>query len=129
MQKYAELFTPMKIGKMQLKNRIVMSPMTTRLGEAENRVSERMIDYYEARAKGGAAMITTEAIYVAARYAGSNTVALDTNQQIPALAAMADAVHAGGAKFCVQLGCGLGRYEGVGKDGNGPKLHRQFQFL
>lgn len=119
-QKYAPLFEPLTIGKLTLKNRIVMSPMTTRLAEAGG-VSERMIDYFEARAKGGAAMVTTEAVYVAQRFGGNNTVNLDSATKIPGLAALAEAVHAWDCKLCVQLGCGLGRYDGFGRNGEPPK--------
>lgn len=118
---YAPLFTPVKLGQLRLKNRIVMSPMTTRLGGADHQVTERMIDYLAERAKGGAAMITTEAFYVAKRFAGPNTVALDSNEKIPMLASLCEAVHAQGAKICVQLGCGLGRYDAFGRNGEPPK--------
>lgn len=118
---YAPLFTPITIGGLRLKNRIVMSPMTTRLGGPDHQVTERMIDYLAERAKGGAAMITTEAFYVASRFTGPNTVALDSNEKIPMLASLCEAVHAQGAKICVQLGCGLGRYDGFGRNGEPPK--------
>lgn len=121
MNKYAKLFTPVKIGNMTLKNRLVMSPMTTRLGTEDNHVTERMIDYLEERARGGAAMITTEAFYVAKGFTGPNTVALDSNEKIPMLASLCEAIHAQGAKLCVQLGCGLGRYDAFGKNGEPPK--------
>ena len=121
MDDHTPLFTPFKLGGLTLKNRIVMSPMTTRLGGADNQVTERMIDYLAERAAGGAAMITTEAFYVAKRFAGPNTVALDDNQKIPMLASLCDAVHAKGAKLCVQLGCGLGRYDGFGRNGEPPR--------
>ena len=118
---YAPLFAPVKIGQLRLKNRIVMSPMTTRLGDVDHQVTERMIDYLAERAKGGAAMVTTEAFYVARRFAGPNTVALDSNEKIPMLASLCEAVHAQGAKICVQLGCGLGRYDAFGRNGEPPK--------
>lgn len=121
MNPYAPLFTPIRLGGLTLKNRLVMSPMTTRLGGSDNQITERMIDYLAERAAGGAAMVTTEAFYVAKRFAGPNTVALDDNQKIPMLAALCDAIHAKGAKLCVQLGCGLGRYDGFGKGGEPPK--------
>ena len=44
-----------------LKNRIVMPPMTTVLGGADGEVTDRFIDFYAARARGGAALITAEA--------------------------------------------------------------------
>lgn len=120
-QKYLPLFEPISIGRLKLKNRIVMSPMTTRLSDAGHGVSERMIDYFAARARGGAGMVTTEAFYVAQRFGGNNTVNLDSNEKIPGIAALADAVHAWDCKLCVQLGCGLGRYDAFGRNGEPPK--------
>ena len=59
-----KLFSPIKIGSMELKNRIVMPPMTTVLGGADGEVTDRFIDFYAARARGGAALITAEAVDV-----------------------------------------------------------------
>ena len=120
MNPYAPLFQPLQIGGLTLKNRIVMSPMTTRLPTADHQITERMVDYFEARAKGGAAMLTTEAFYVGKNFAGPNTVALDSNDKIPMLASLCDAVHAHGSLLCVQLGCGLGRYDAFGRNGEPP---------
>ena len=120
MNPYVPLFQPLQIGGLTLKNRIVMSPMTTRLPTADHQITERMVDYFEARAKGGAAMLTTEAFYVGKNFAGPNTVALDSNDKIPMLATLCDAVHAHGSLLCVQLGCGLGRYDAFGRNGEPP---------
>ena len=120
MNPYEPLFQPLKIGGLTLKNRIIMSPMTTRLPGADHQITERMIDYFEARAAGGAAMLTTEAFYVGREFAGLNTVALDGNDKVPMLAALCEAVHAHNAKLCVQLGCGLGRYDAFGENGEPP---------
>jgi len=54
------LFSPGKINRLELKNRIVMAPMGTRgLVEPDGRFSQRAIDYYAARAKGGVGLIET----------------------------------------------------------------------
>lgn len=57
--KYKKLFTPIKIGGVELKNRIVMAPMHDGLGSTGGDVSERAIEYYAARAKGGTGLIIT----------------------------------------------------------------------
>ncbi|MCK4722298.1 MAG: 2-enoate reductase, partial [Dehalococcoidia bacterium] len=55
-----KLFEPGKIGKLSLKNRIVMAPMgIVGLTEPDGRLSQRGIDYYVARAKGGTGLIIT----------------------------------------------------------------------
>jgi 2-enoate reductase len=54
------LFKPGRIGKLEIKNRIVMAPMgPTGLVELDGRYSQRGIDYYVARAKGGVGLIET----------------------------------------------------------------------
>lgn len=58
--KYPELFTPYNIGKVKIKNRIAMAPMHLggRMSSTGN-MTEEVIDYYEARAKGGFGLIFT----------------------------------------------------------------------
>lgn len=55
--KYEKLFTSAKIGNLTIKNRIVMSPMHEGLGGTGGDVSNRAIEYYAARAKGGVGII------------------------------------------------------------------------
>jgi len=52
MGKFEKLLEPVKIGKLEIKNRIVMPPMMTRSAE-DGMPSEAMINYYAERAKGG----------------------------------------------------------------------------
>ena len=62
-----KLFTPINIGKLEVKNRIVMPPMGTGFGSEDGQVTERMINYYEERAKGGAGLIIVEGAAVEGR--------------------------------------------------------------
>ena len=50
---YDMLFSPMKIGNVEIKNRIVMAPMCMGFGQYNGCATETMMDYYEERAKGG----------------------------------------------------------------------------
>ena len=52
------LFSPIRIGSLELQNRIVMSPNETGYGTREGLPSPRTLAYYEARAKGGVGLIT-----------------------------------------------------------------------
>jgi len=61
------LFQPIKIGKLNLKNRIVMAPMCSRLPTADGEVTQALIDHYAVRAKGGASMLIIEFARVALR--------------------------------------------------------------
>lgn len=59
----ATLFDPIKIGNMNIKNRIVMPPMTTNFPDEDGFVTQQLIDYYSERAKGGVGLIIIEATY------------------------------------------------------------------
>ncbi len=54
---YEKLFTPYNIGKMEVKNRLVMSPMGTNSAFTNGRKDDAEIDYFIRRAKGGVGMI------------------------------------------------------------------------
>ena len=62
--RYAALFQPFQIGRLEIKNRICMAPMLPGgwLDEDKN-VTDTTIAYYEARAKGGAGLIFTGASF------------------------------------------------------------------
>ncbi len=53
------IFTPLKIGKLEIANRAVMTAMECGLAKINGNPTSRLIDYYFARAKGGAGLITT----------------------------------------------------------------------
>jgi 2-enoate reductase len=110
------LFEPGKIGNIETKNRIVMAPMgTTGLVELDGRYSQRGIDYFAARAKGGVGLIITGLMAVDAeierRAHGpwSLLPRADSPVFIARLNELADAVHDYGAKIAAQLTAGFGR--------------------
>lgn len=109
-----KLFEPGNIGKLSLKNRIVMAPMGTRFEEPDGRWSPRAIDYYIARAKGGTGLIITASSRVNRRTEGSvmslaNCLMVDNEMYISRLNELAEAVHDYGAKISVQLLADAGR--------------------
>src|SRR5208283_848143 len=59
---FPTLLSPIKIGPLQLKNRIAMAPMNETLSDGGGRVSEQLCAYFAARAKGGTGLIITGAI-------------------------------------------------------------------
>jgi 2,4-dienoyl-CoA reductase-like NADH-dependent reductase (Old Yellow Enzyme family)/thioredoxin reductase len=105
--KLPALFSPFKIGSMDLRNRIVMPPMGTIMANAEGEVVDRVIDYYAARAEGGAALITLELTDVHADahlIAGDRGhVAIYADRFIAGLRRFTDSIHAAGAKASIQL--------------------------
>ena len=58
------LFDPIHIASMQLRNRLVMSPMETLYATKDGVPSSRTVAYYEARARGGVGLITLGACTV-----------------------------------------------------------------
>ena len=54
---YEKLFEKGRIGNVELKNRLVMTPMGTNLAELDGTVGPAMLAYFEARAKGGCGLI------------------------------------------------------------------------
>lgn len=55
-----ELFSPIKIGSLMLKNRIIFPPISTNLASVSGEVTDRFVYHYARRAKGGAAVVTVE---------------------------------------------------------------------
>jgi len=106
-----KLFEPGRIGMLSIKNRIVMAPMNTiGLVEPDGRLSQRGIDYYVARAKGGAGMITTGMACVSRELEELPAIMASSNIHISVrLNELAEAVHDYGAKLCIQLSPGHGR--------------------
>lgn len=104
------LFQPIKIGNMTLKNRIVMAPIGTGYDDPVGYVSERNIAYYVARARGGVGMITTEGACVdyPQGSAGGGFV-IDGDRYSRGLSKLAEAIRKEGAHACQQL-IHAGRY-------------------
>ncbi|HVJ06403.1 MAG TPA: NAD(P)/FAD-dependent oxidoreductase [Candidatus Saccharimonadales bacterium] len=108
--KYEKLFTPFKIGKMEVKNRIVMSAMATASANVDGTLALEEIDYFEERARGGAGMILTGCLFLNERLAqGTVQGLLEHTYVIPRLTALCEAVQRHGARVCAQISCGTGR--------------------
>ena len=105
MAKLKKLFEPIRIGKMELKNRIVMPALNTKLGTEWGAMSDRMIDYYAERAKGGVGLIIIENTCIdwPVGKAGTNPIRADEWKFIQGLHDLAEAVHVYGAKIATQL--------------------------
>ena len=103
--KYEKLFSPMKIGGCEIKNRIVMSPMLMGFGGFDGCTNDTLMDYYEERAKGGTGLIITEITRIN-DFHGSAAFAqlgMSHDYQIDGMKEFADRIHRHGAKLFVQL--------------------------
>ena len=98
------LFSPIRLGPVELRNRFVFQPHFTALGHLDGMPSDDLAAYHEERARGGVALIVTEsqAIHPTGKMSRRFIHAWDP-VVIPGLRKIADAVHAHGAKIFSQL--------------------------
>src|SRR5258705_10278210 len=100
---------PARIGGVEIRNRIVMPPMTTRLADQEGFVTDDTIAYYGARVRGGTGLITVE--MASPERVGRHRrreLGIYDDRFLPGLTRLVDAIHRGGAKASIQLGHGGG---------------------
>lgn len=111
--KYAKLFEPCKIGKLEIKNRMFMAPMgLVGFADGDGGFTKDCQEYYIERARGGTGLLMT------------GTVNVDYSEMIPrglpcptanpvmfvnSTRNMVETVHSHGARFFIQLTGGLGR--------------------
>lgn len=102
---YDALLAPGRIGAMELRNRIIVTAMGVSLSEADGHVGERLMAYHEEHAKGGAGLIITGVAGVAwpTGAVQPNQTAISDDKFLPGLRALAERVHAHGAKIAAQL--------------------------
>lgn len=104
---YEELFEPINIGKVKIKNRIMMSPMVAHYAGSRGEVTDQMLRYYEERARGGAGLIHVETTIVHPDgRAIIRNPGMHSDELIPKWSQFVDAMHLHGARVCVQLGYG-----------------------
>lgn len=103
MTTFQNLFSPLKIGGMEVRNRILSTGHDTVMA-CDGHVTDRLIAYHEARAKGGAGLIVVQVsgVHETARYT-SHILMATSDDAIPGYTRLAEAVHKHGAKICGQL--------------------------
>lgn len=103
--KYENLFSKGKIGRLELKNRIVMPPMGTGLASSTGEVTNELVRYYEERAKGGCGLIITEIARVddVEGIGLANQISVTNVNKIPGLEKLARAIHKYDSKIFIQL--------------------------
>ncbi|UCF94421.1 MAG: FAD-dependent oxidoreductase, partial [Desulfobacterales bacterium] len=99
------LFEPARMGLLTLKNRLVMTAMSTGFAEAGGRVSDRLTEYYGARASGGAALITVEEAYIHPQLPHiKDALGIYSDHLIPGLETLTRRIHQEGALAALQIG-------------------------
>jgi 2,4-dienoyl-CoA reductase-like NADH-dependent reductase (Old Yellow Enzyme family)/thioredoxin reductase len=95
---------PGMIGPLRLKNRVIMGPMGTNYGTTDGFSTERDKLYYAERAKGGVAMIVTEAMNISAGARNhNNSLCIYHDQFIPGVSAVVRAIQDNGALAVAQI--------------------------
>jgi len=101
---FKRLFTPGKIGKVEIRNRIATSAACVCYASQEGEITQRNIDYMEARAKGGTGLLFVEAAYPERDLRGLFCeVGIYDDKLIPGLKRLTEAVHRHGAKIGIQI--------------------------
>ena len=117
----SKLFDPIRIGDIQLANRIVMAPLTRNRASPGQVPNELMVKYYTQRANPatGAGLIVTEATQISHQGQGYlDTPGLFNSEQVAGWRRVTDAVHAQGGRIVVQL-WHVGRISHVSLQPNG----------
>jgi hypothetical protein len=94
------LFSPIRIGRMELRNRLVMSPMENSFGTPDGRPSPRSIDYFVAPARGGVELITVGASAIDEKHREvPNSLHFASDDVVSDHRALVDTVHERGSKI------------------------------
>jgi 2,4-dienoyl-CoA reductase-like NADH-dependent reductase (Old Yellow Enzyme family)/thioredoxin reductase len=112
MAEFTKLFEPGMMGKVELKNRIIMAPCGTHYSTHYGMVSPAQLTYYAERAKGGAGLIIIEG--ASTRKIGKpSRILVNDDKYIPNLKKLADVIHQAGAKAVMQMSSHQGSYDEV----------------
>lgn len=104
-EKFPHLLSPLKVGKLTFKHRIMSSPTSQAETAQDGGLTQDNIDYYRMRALGGASLVTVGdcIVHLASGRSHPMQVALDDPRSIYSLTKCADAIHSGGALAAVQI--------------------------
>lgn len=104
MQELNLVFTPKKIGNLELENRIVFPAITSGFGSSDGHITDKLIDFYERRARGGVGCVTIEqaSVHPSGRLI-ARTLRIDNDTYIPGFRRLAEKIHSAGARAIVQL--------------------------
>ncbi len=100
---FEHVFAPIKIREMELKNRIILPAMGTRMADADGAVTEKLVAYHAARAKGGCGLNIVEVAAVHTPSAPAHFVSISEDKFIEGHKKLTDAIHENGGKAGIQL--------------------------
>jgi len=111
-KQFENIFKPIKIGPVELKNRIALAPMNETMSGVQGEATEQMLSYFAARAKGGTALVTTGAVMgtrLASEFVWGRNLYLFHQGHMHGLSMLADRIHYFDAKAAIQMTVGFGR--------------------
>jgi len=100
---FSALLQPGNIGQLHLENRLMMAALAYARAGEEGEVTEGMLDFYRARARGGVGLITIQPGFVSADSAPPRVLAVYDDRFIPGLRRLVETMHEHGAKVAIQL--------------------------
>jgi 2,4-dienoyl-CoA reductase-like NADH-dependent reductase (Old Yellow Enzyme family) len=99
-----KLFEPVRIGSLEIKNRMIVPPMVTNFCTENGVVTDRFIAYHEARARGGWGLVTVEQSAISQEGKGHpNQPGLWLDEQVEGLCRLTERIHAAGGKIGIQI--------------------------
>ena len=111
MSNYPTLFSSWTLGGVPLRNRLAHASILTHLAK-DGRPTDRLLNYLANRARGGAAMIVTEPLAMLSRLPPSNRVHAFSDDALPELTRLVDAVEEYGTRLIGQIqDPGRGRHQ------------------
>lgn len=121
--KLDKLLQPGRIGRLELRNRVVFPPLQNRAADENGYATPRMAAYFAERGRGGVGLITVQHSFCWPAAKLDHGLALWDDGCIPALTGLVRAVHATGAKIAIQLG-GRGTRQDNGQGSVAPSAIR-----
>jgi 2,4-dienoyl-CoA reductase-like NADH-dependent reductase (Old Yellow Enzyme family)/NADPH-dependent 2,4-dienoyl-CoA reductase/sulfur reductase-like enzyme len=111
MTDFEALRRPLQFGRLTAKNRVEAAPSLVCLANVDGSASTELVDYYRAKARGGAAIVTVGESAVDSDYGITHAgqLFLDHDNKIPGLSRIADAIHRYGALASIELCHGGGQ--------------------
>lgn len=103
---YNHLFSPIKVRGLEIKNRVVFPAMGTKMVNGDSYVTDQLIDYHVARAKGGNGLNFTEVCSVYSKSSPKGFLAISDDKYLPGLKKLVDSIHEAGGLAGVQLWLG-----------------------
>ncbi|AWB48863.1 hypothetical protein HYN69_10440 [Gemmobacter aquarius] len=103
---FPTLFSPVTLGRVTLRNRIAMAPLTRQMADADGTPTDEMVAYYARRARGGLGLIVTEGTYEQDAFqsrAYLSQPGIANAAHVAGWKKVCDAVHENGAKIVIQL--------------------------